>query len=92
MQPGRSIIIITMTDANLFKNQVNANSKTFRKEMALLNVSVYPELRPYKSHAREFSEGCIPMALNLILKYSHPSNAAMPSLLENTLIKKPNNS
>lgn len=74
--------------ANLTQSPVNPNLDKFRKEMTLLNVTVYPDMLRYKLPNAKLAEGCIPMALNIILKHSLPLVAERPGNLGNTFIVK----
>lgn len=78
-----------MTDTKVPKNPVNPNLETFRKQMAILNVTAYPEMLIYKTPSQKIAESCIPMALKLILKNSLPLEIIKPSLMGNTFIVKP---
>jgi hypothetical protein len=80
---------ITMTEAKLIENPLNPNLEAFRKEMRLTNVAVYPEMLIYKLPTRKLAEGCIPMALDTILKHSLPLDVVKPSGIANTFIVKP---
>ena len=69
---------MTMTDAKVITNPVNSNLEAFRKEMKLINVTVYPDMLVYSLPSPKLRNSCIPDALNLINKLGLPLEALRP--------------